>query len=115
MVEGTLCSVHSASMLSGFISLNRTVVIVTVHISFLLHVTLTLQPCISDSLLFIKGVIGLPLNNENNTTINYLFPRITLIIKFASFKSSKLPLYCQANTVKEQSRILTSNRPLLRI
>ena len=53
-------------MPGGFISLNRTVVIVTVH-TFLLQVTLTLQPCISDSLLFITGVIGLPLNNENNT------------------------------------------------
>ena len=59
-------------------SLKRTVIFVTVHSSFLLHVTLTLQPCISDSSLFITGVIGLPLNNENNTTINYSFPRITL-------------------------------------
>ena len=77
-------------------------IFVIVHSSFLLHVTLTLQPCISDSLLFITGVIGLPLNNENNTTINYLFPRITLIIKLAFFKSSELPLYCQVKTVKEQ-------------
>ena len=78
-------------------SLKRTVIFVTVHSSFLLHVTLTLQPCISDSSLFITGVIGLPLNNENNTSINYLFPRITLIIKFAFFKRSKLPL-----TVKQR-------------
>ena len=78
-------------------SLKRTVIFVTVHSSFLLHVTLTLQPCISDSSLFITGVIGLPLNNENNTTINYLFPRITLIIKSAFFKSSKLRL-----TVKQK-------------
>ena len=78
-------------------SLKRTVIFVTVHSSFLLHVTLTLQPCISDSSLFITGVIGLPLNNENNTTINYLFPRIMLIIKSAFFKSSKLPL-----TVKQR-------------
>ena len=69
MVEGTVVSVHSVSMLSGFISLNRTVLFVIVHISFLLHVTLTLQPCISDSSLFITGVIGLPLINKNNTAI----------------------------------------------
>ena len=69
MVEGTVDSVHSVSVLSGFISLNRTVVSVMVHISFLLHVTLILQPCISDSSLFITGVIGLPLINENNTAI----------------------------------------------
>ena len=69
MVEGTVASVHSVSMPSGFISLNRTVLFVIVHISFLLHVTLTLQPCISDSSLFITGVIGLPLINKNNTAI----------------------------------------------
>ena len=92
MVEETLYSVHSASMPSGFISLERTVLFVIVHISFLLHVTKTLQPCTSDFSLFITGLIGLPLNNENNATINYLLPRITLIIKFAFFKSSKLPL-----------------------
>ena len=69
VVAGTFNSLHSASSPSGFISLNRTVVFVMVQSSFLLHVTLTLQPCISDSLLFIKGVIGLPLNNENNTAI----------------------------------------------
>ena len=69
MVEGTVVSVHSVSMPSGFISLNRTVLFVIVHISFLLHVTLTLQPCISDSSLFITGVIGLPLINKNNTAI----------------------------------------------
>ena len=69
MVEGTLYSVHLASMPGGFISLKRTVLFVIVHISFVLHVTLTLQPCISDSSLFIMGVIGLPLNNENNTAI----------------------------------------------
>ena len=102
MVEETLYSVHSASMPSGFISLKRTLLFVIVHISFLLHVTLTLQPCIFDSSLFITGVIGLPLNNENITTINYLFPRITLIIKLAFFKSSELPSYCQVKTVKEQ-------------
>ena len=101
MVEETLYSVHSASSPRGFISLKRTVLFVMVHSSFLLHVTLTLQPCISDSSLIIMGVIGLPLNNENNTTINCLFPRITQI-KFAFFKSSKLPLHCQAKTVKEQ-------------
>ena len=66
VVEGTLYSVHLASMLSGFISLRRTLLFVIVHISFVLHVTLTLQPCIFDSSLFITGVIGLPLNNENN-------------------------------------------------
>ena len=69
MVEGTVDSVHSVSMPCGFISLNRTVLFVIVHISFLLHVTLTLQPCISDSSLFITGVIGLPLINKNNTAI----------------------------------------------
>ena len=64
-----------------------------VHSSFLLHVILTLQSCISDSSLFITGVIGLPLNNENNTTINYSFLRITLTnLKFAFFENSKLPL-----------------------
>ena len=68
-VEETLYSVHSASSPRGFISLKRTVLFVMVHSSFLLHVTLTLQPCISDSSLIIMGVSGLPLNNENNTTI----------------------------------------------
>ena len=56
-------------MPSGFISLNRTVLFDIAHISFLLHITVTLQPCISDSSLFIMGVIGLPLNDENNTAI----------------------------------------------
>ena len=56
-------------MPSGFISLKRTVLFVIVHISFLLHVTVTLQPCISDSSLFMTGAIGLPLNNENNAAI----------------------------------------------
>ena len=45
MVEETLYSVHSASSPRGFISLKRTVLFVMVHSSFLLHVTLTLQPC----------------------------------------------------------------------
>ena len=69
VVAGTVNSDHSASLPRGFISLYRTVLFVMVHISFLLHVRLTLQSCISDSLLFITGVIGLPLNNENNTMI----------------------------------------------
>ena len=63
-----------------------------VHSSFLLHVTLTLQPCISESSLIIMGVIGLPLIDENHTSIIYLFPCIVLILKFALYQSFKLLL-----------------------
>ena len=69
VVAGTFNSLHEASSPSGLISLYRKVVFVMVHISLILHVILTLQPCISDTLLFITGVTGLPLINENNTAI----------------------------------------------